>query len=323
MNSEAEKAHAVRCTPYETKPGEILGDAMKKKDRAAMSSDWTLRPSPRFELLYREQYEEAGGKGEYDRGVLTTKLCQWSEFYDEVRRFRSCKDYVWRGQEQHGDGWTLKSKFDRQNPGENRNTLLKLHRAQFSEAIRGRHGQDPPKLEEDELWALGQHNGLATPLLDWTTSPFVAAYFAFWRRKENTSDRVVYGLNRGIRRWYRADTNETLISFPKIEAHENARFLAQGGVVTKAVAGEDIKERIKKCYHETNHRNRIVLVEIIVPNSERDECLRDLNWMNINHASLFPDIYGAAAFCNWILENEVQARKLPSATYPPRTQATW
>jgi len=201
-----------------------------------------------------------------------------------------------------GDGWTLRSKFDRQRKEGDRKTRLEQHKEEFAKAIRGRRGPNPSELSEDNLWALGQHYNLATPFLDWTESPFVAAYFAFCRKKADTSQRVVYALNRDIERWFRSDTHEYFIEFPPITSHENARFLAQGGVFTKALEGEDVKTRIQKCYHETNHADRIILVEILLPDSSRDECLRDLNWMNINHASLFPDIYGAAVFCNWKLE---------------------
>ncbi|GAH10429.1 unnamed protein product, partial [marine sediment metagenome] len=130
--------------------------------------------------------------------------------------------------------------------------------------------------------------------------------------KKNEGKRVVYGLNRDIERWYqgtirivgkkRQSWKHFFIEFPSIEAHENARFLAQSGVLTKALNGQDVKERVQRCYHETNHKNRIILVEISIGDSERKECLRDLNTMNINHASLFPDIEGAAKFCNLNLE---------------------
>ncbi len=252
--------------------------------------------------LQRGQYEEAGGKGQYDRGVLTITLSKWSEFYAEVGRFRGYEDYVWRGQEQHGDGWTLRSKFDRLSRNGHRKACLKQHREEFVKSIMGRRGPNPPELSEDNLWALGQHHGLATPLLDWTRSPFVAAYFAFYPKKLNNSERVVYALHRDIQRWYRRKSREVFIEFPQITSHENIRLLAQGGVFTKALDGEDVKTRIQKCYHEKEHERRIILVEILMPDSCRGECLHALNWMNINHASLFPDLDGAAVFCNSKLE---------------------
>ncbi len=157
---------------------------------------------------------------------------------------------------------------------------------------------------------------IVTPLLDWTESPFVAAYFAFVKKVDSSQQtegkRFVYGINEDIKRWYlktvhvsknKSFSNEELfIDFPTIKAHENARFLAQSGVLTKALKGEDVKKIVQLCYHETNHRDRIVLVEISIGDGEREECLRDLNKMNINHASMFPDIDGSAIFCNLRLE---------------------
>ena len=59
-------------------------------------------------------------------------------------------------------------------PGQHQEDLL----AQFRLAMRGR-GLDCSKLDDEELWAFGQHHGLRTPLIDWTKSPYVALFFAF------------------------------------------------------------------------------------------------------------------------------------------------
>lgn len=64
----------------------------------------------------------------------------------------------------------------------------------FRQAVRGRI-KDNAILENDEqndeLWAVGQHYGLMSPLLDWTYSPYVALFFAF--AKEDQKDELEIG----------------------------------------------------------------------------------------------------------------------------------
>jgi hypothetical protein len=40
------------------------------------------------------------------------------------------------------------------------------------------------------------------------------------------------------------------------------------------------------------------LLKITFPESDRQMALRELNLMNINHLTLFPDASGASTFCN-------------------------
>ena len=88
---------------------------------------------------------------------------------------------------------------------------------------------------------------------------------------------------------------------------ENPRLLNQRGLFTIPISGEiDIKKIVKHCYSADTgkERNRIIFVSIKIPQSEREKSLRNLNSMNINHATLFPDLIGAADYCNVKLEIE-------------------
>ncbi|HSV99693.1 MAG TPA: hypothetical protein VLI39_05945 [Sedimentisphaerales bacterium] len=51
-----------------------------------------------------------------------------------------------------------------------------------------------------------------------------------------------------------------------------------------------------------NDRPLLVLVKFVIPNEDRIGCLRFLDYMNINRASLFPDLDGAAQYVNDLWE---------------------
>jgi len=210
------------------------------------------------------------------------------------------------------------------------------HLEQFKFAVRGRRGANPPEIEsENDWWALGQHHGLATPLLDWTTSPFVAAYFAFINQGENqTRHRAIFALCRPIiekkvRLKIRAKELENkqtkadiasgkkqvgLISAhmfdspvqPEVEfirplSDENQRLVNQGGLFTRAPNGKYLDAWVQE---NSEDESGYTLIKIILPNADRAECLKMLNRMNINHLTLFPDLYGASKFCNLFGEIE-------------------
>lgn len=111
------------------------------------------------------------------KGVAICKLSSWKYFSDYVNQeLLDYTSYVFRG---HADSsWKLEPTLDRviKNP---ESPKRNVHLENFKYEVRGRRGPNPSIMQdENDWWALGQHHGLHTPLLDWTESPFVALYFA-------------------------------------------------------------------------------------------------------------------------------------------------
>jgi len=157
---------------------------------------------------------------------------------------------------------------------------------------------------------VGQHFGLATPLLDWTRSPFAATYFAFEELAPDPTDyRVVYGLARNAVTKKSEEILEKtsdlqkqrapVIEFIDPMSDENQRLVSQAGLFTRAPINTPIELWVAR---EFEGSSSAVLLRIEIPDTDRLTCLRALNRMNINHLSLFPDLTGASRATNLKLE---------------------
>ena len=243
---------------------------------------------------------------------MHVELSSWKYFHDYVRQmFLDYPHYVWRGQ--RDASWPLETSLDRSlrgTPVSGRIEAVAKHFSRFKLAARGRRGPNPQRIESDnEWWAIAQHNGLATPLLDWTDSPFVALYFAFAQEQSPASgQRAVWALGGGslevkneeIRAAHSTQDDPPILEFIRPTQDENARLVAQGGLFTKTPIQQTVDKWINTNF--SGYSGGAVLLKISVPSQERPECLRTLNRMNINHLSLFPDLYGAAKHCNTALQ---------------------
>lgn len=256
------------------------------------------------------------GRWKFKNGILTTSLSCWADFQstiDELQTFKDYKKVVWRGEGR--DDRLLLSTFDRyerfRGIGENeRHRLLNEHLDNLRNELCRVFGNSTYESErKDVLWAIGQHYGMLTPLLDWTVCPFIAAYFAFHKKGEQgqTKYRVVYGLHKGIRLLLRKMKKgkkvinwERFVQVIRVEHEDiknNDRIKAQKGLFTRAFNGVDIKTNVKKA--ERKKPGRIYLIEIKIPDTERKECLKTLeDERSIYHTVLFPDKEGVASSCN-------------------------
>ncbi len=237
-------------------------------------------------------------------GVQQVTLPSFCDFQNLIaQEFNNTRRYIWRGQQ--CDDWKLESLFarrirEKKSPVER---LLNLQLERFKKAARGRRGSNPAKLSDNEWWALGQHFGLATPLLDWTVSPYVALYFAFAEpdHKDQTEYRCIFGLQkpmvqrRSTEIKKRDGDDAEVVIFFEPDSDENSRVLSQRGLFTLSPARATIEDWVTDNF---KNPTSAILLKILVPNTDREECLKMLNRMNINHLTLFPDLIGAAQFAN-------------------------
>lgn len=249
-------------------------------------------------------------KGSLVKGVFEYKLSSWKYFSDFIsQEMLEYTNYVYRG---HADNnWKLEPTLDRfiKSPTSKKR---ESHLEKFKFETRGRRGANPPVLKKDnDWWALGQHHGLNTPLLDWTESPFVALYFAaITAQKEKTTQMSVFSLfQAGVE-----GINEEIINHDSIKdinnnrptvkivrplSDENSRLVSQRGLFTRGPNNMHLEEWVNNYSHLVDSlEDTFVLIKITIPTSGIQDCLRYLNRMNINHATLFPDLTGASEFCN-------------------------
>jgi hypothetical protein len=202
----------------------------------------------------------------------------------EAGPFRHGK-YLFRGV--RDADWRLVSSFDRQFPEvEDRQrvsaALLEAFRIACEEHV------DPEVLADDDR-LLGLH-GLPTRLLDWTTSPFVAAYFALSGALIDAGgprSRVsVWALHLEAPLW---DADYGVAVLPA-RACGNARLRNQGGRFTRSMNPLPTLED----YVETSAYGGTGLTQFSFPARDAARGLAELDMMGITSARLFPDLDGAA-----------------------------
>ena len=248
---------------------------------------------------------------------MRVTLSSWDAFHDVVKKFESYPDYLWRGQRCDGKEWSLKSSFDRKFPDipiDERHRKLEGILENF-----GGHLRDLPQgrrnnaLTADDKWAIGQHYGLLTPLLDWTECPYIAAYMAFHKKvkDQQTDNRVIYALSKAVK-LLQAKTkdsaskellrSERFVAFPEISKKrlsdkQNKRLKAQKGKFTLALNGDDIAKNVTRLAGKGKYQGQTILAEILIPDRFRAECLEYLRARGLTHGTLFPDYSGAVEIC--------------------------
>jgi hypothetical protein len=171
----------------------------------------------------------------------------------------------------------------------------------------------PPSPDDDFQWlALMQHHGAPTRLLDFTWSPYVAAFFALER---TTGDGVVWALNpariEGSRDPESPIDPRVPGNFARHFLHNqrpfvwlgephtmNRRLIAQSATFVLPGMLDMPVEKIVSGREEPEG----VVAKFILPQQVREPGMRELYRMNITYATLFPDLDGLARSMGYELE---------------------
>ena len=134
-----------------------------------------------------------------------------------------------------------------------------------------------------------RHNGFPSPLLDWTKSAYVAAYFAFAHVTDAT-DVAVYVLDERPKRMKVQGSNlPHILSFgPHIKTHR--RHFRQQSRYTVCVKFENDEWMFVPHEHvfgSEDNREQDLLRKITIPAKERPKVLRHFDKFNLNAFTLF------------------------------------
>jgi hypothetical protein len=233
----------------------------------------------------------------------------WEDFLSNVFYFADDMGFVFRGQ--GCSDWKLQTTLDRtlariEIVGIELQSTYDFLLKEFVKSIRGRSSISKDVYSNtDEIWALGQHYGLATPLLDWTHSIYVALFFAFEDpTPSSTGYRTVWALNssrhvKDVIDKYNSDKEDSLkFNFVDPISDENPRLLTQTGLFTKQPLNFDLENWVKEFLND----DAPYFIKMNIPDGERLKILKNLRLMNIHPSTLFPEIEGAAKYCNQTLE---------------------
>lgn len=236
----------------------------------------------------------------------------WHEFVQCVRNSKTIYPRAFRGQ--RASIWPLVARLHRrqefrdQSPEDRVQAEASLlHR--FQEGCRGLPGFEQSRdWTENEWWAIAQHHGLRTPLLDWSTSPFIAAFFAYSDALENATRG-----NEGTgAKWFESLNEPVAVWELTLVAEEDLNRVAPGLELVRGLVDRGVRQRAQ-CglftrTSATRHPDLVTylgeiggtsaLTKYEIPGREVARAMYDLMLMNITYATMYLDAEGVARHLN-------------------------
>ncbi len=229
-----------------------------------------------------------------DESKINGTRMAWEEYKSHVSKLSDSK-HLFRGQEQ---SWRLRTSFHRRERYRisqfTGSDVKQLHQRLC--AITSHYFDLTSPEQNGVFFNLLQHHGYPTPLLDWSYSPFVSAFFAFRDRPkhyEGDENVRIYIFNyklweKSFEQIMNLDPHYPHLSVSGFIALDNPRLIPQQAVTTVSNI-DDIEAYILEKEGDTSE----TFIEAIdIPAKYRNEAMQDLSFMGITAGSMFPGIDG-------------------------------
>jgi hypothetical protein len=250
---------------------------------------------------------------------LEYTVCKPTSWH-EAKNFLDGMDqyFVFRGQ---GNAlWDLKNSFERcyffgKNYRVEKDFLKDFQRGAYTYAA----SQNLPQPDDTLSWlALMQHHSAPTRLLDFSLSPYVASFFAFDNAEHDSAVWAIHRLHlqedlshkypqafeyrddfmhdlpdRAFNQIFQE--NKLCCVFPVRPSVTNKRCFLQQSLFISAGNTEQAFMKQLLAYSWPEYLKEHV-VKVILPITIKEEALYDLNRMNVNRSTLFPDLDGLSLY---------------------------